>query len=112
MLVGVDLVTPSDGTDMSDASDATINGITVNLQTSTDIDLVVTAINTAMSGNNDIVATADKDGFVLTSASGLTIDVKGGSENDIFDAAQSEDGQAFTVTNSDFTARCIDTHIR
>jgi flagellin len=103
--VGVDLVTPSDGTDMSDAADASINGITVNLQTSTDIDLVVTTINTAMSGNNDIVATADKDGFlVLTSASGLTIDVKGGSENDIFDQAQSEDGQAFSVTNSDFTA--------
>ena len=103
--VGVDLVTPSDGTDMSDASDATINGVTVNLQTATDIDLVVSTINSAMSGNNDIVATADKDGFlVLTSASGLNIDVKGGSENDIFDQAQSEDGQAFSVTNSDFTA--------
>jgi flagellin len=103
--VSVDLVTPSDGTDMSDAADASINGITVDLSTQTDIDLVVTQINTKMSGNNDIVATADKDGFlVLTSESGLTIDVKGGSENDIFDAAQSEDGQAFSVSSSDFTA--------
>ena len=103
--IGVDLVTPSDGTDMSDAADASINGITVNLQTATDIDLVVSTINTAMSGNNDVVATADKDGFlVLTSASGLTIDVKGGSENDIFDRAQTEDGELITVSNSDFTA--------
>ena len=90
---------------MSGHADAKINGITVNLQTATDIDLVVSTINTAMSGNNDVVATADKDGFlVLTSASGLTIDVEGGTGTSIFDQAQSEDGQAFTVSSSDFTA--------
>ena len=103
--VGVDLVTPSDGTDMSTHADAKINGITVNLQTATDIDLVVSTINTAMSGNNDVVATTDKDGFlVLTSASGLTIDVEGGTGTSIFDQAQTEDGQTVTVSSSDFTA--------
>ena len=35
------------------------------LQTATDIDLVVSTINTAMSGNNDVVATADKESFNL-----------------------------------------------
>jgi flagellin len=103
--IGVDLVTPSDGTDMSSAADATINGITTNLQTATDMDLIVSTINTALDGKVDIVATADSDGFlVLTSNSGLNITVAGGSENDIFDRAQSADGTTFTVSNSDFVA--------
>jgi flagellin len=103
--IGVDLVTPSDGVDMSDAADASINGITTDLSTATDMDLVVSTINTALSGKVDIVATADTDGFlVLTSNSGLTITVDGGTEADIFDQAQAADGTAFTVTTSAFTA--------
>ena len=103
--VSVDLVTPSDGTDMSDAADASINGITTNLKNVTDIDGLVTTINSALEGKVDIVATTNTDGeLVLTSESGLNIEVLGGSENDIFDAAQSEKGVAFTVSNSDFTA--------
>ena len=43
---------------MSGHADAKINSITVNLQTATDIDLVVNYAY--MSGNNDVVTTADK----------------------------------------------------
>ena len=53
----------------------------------------------------DIVATTNTDGeLVLTSESGLNIEVLGGSEDDIFDAAQSEKGCSFYCINSDFTA--------
>jgi flagellin len=103
--ISVDLVTPSDGTDMSDTADASINGITTNLSSVTDIDGLVTTINTALDGKVDIVATADTDGMlVLTSNSGLNITVAGGTETAIFDAAQAADGTAFTVSNSDFVA--------
>jgi flagellin len=103
--ISVDLVTPSDGTDMSDTADASINGITTNLSSVTDIDGLVTTINTALDGKVDIVATTDTDGMlVLTSNSGLNITVAGGTETAIFDAAQAADGTAFTVSNSDFVA--------
>ena len=103
--ISVDLVTPSDGTDMSAAADASINGITTNLSAVTDIDGLVSTINTALDGKVDIVASTDTDGMlVLTSNSGLNIAVLGGGEADIFDAAQAADGTAFTVSSSDFTA--------
>ena len=103
--ISVDLVTPSDGTDMSDTADASINGITTDLSSVTDIDGLVSTINTALDGKVDIVATADTDGMlVLTSNSGLNIAVDGGTETTIFDAAQAADGTAFTVTTSAFTA--------
>jgi flagellin len=103
--ISVDLVTPSDGTDMSDTADASINGITTDLSSVTDIDGLVTTINTALDGKVDIVATTDTDGMlVLTSNSGLNITVAGGTETAIFDAAQAADGTAFTVSNSDFVA--------
>jgi flagellin len=99
--ISVDLVSPT----MSDHSDMTINGITTDLTSVTDIDGLVTTINSALSGNTDVVATTNTDGeLVLTSASGLNIVVAGGTGTSIFDAAQAADGTAFTVSNSDFTA--------
>lgn len=99
--ISVDLVSPT----MSDHADMTINGITTNLTSVTDIDGLVTTINSALSGNTDVVATTNTDGeLVLTSASGLNIVVAGGTGTSIFDAAQAADGTAFTVSDSDFTA--------
>ena len=99
--ISVDLVSPT----MSDHANMTINGITTDLTSVTDIDGLVTTINSALSGNTDVVATTNTDGeLVLTSASGLNIVVAGGTGTSIFDAAQAADGTAFTVSNSDFTA--------
>ena len=101
--VSVDLVTPSDGTDMSDAADASINGITTNLKNVTDIDGLVTTINSALEGKVDIVATTNTDGeLVLTSESGLNIEVLGGLKM-IYSTLLNQKGVAFTVSNSDFT---------
>jgi flagellin len=62
----------------------------------------VDAINTAMTGNNDIVASANSDGeLVLVSASGQNIIFDDGSENgDLFTAAAGDDG----VANASLTA--------
>ena len=99
--VSVDLVTPT----MSDHSDMTIQGITVNLTSVTDIDGLVTTINAALTGNSDVIATTNSAGeLVLTSDSGVNIVVAGGTGTSIFDAAQAADGTAFTVSSSDFTA--------
>jgi flagellin len=99
--ISVDLVSPT----MSQHADATIQGITVDLSSVTDIDGLVTTINTALTGNSDVVATTNSTGeLVLTSETGVNIVVAGGTGTDIFDAAQAADGTAFTVSSSDFTA--------
>ena len=99
--ISVDLVSPT----MSQHADATIQGITVDLSSVTDIDGLVTTINTALTGNSDVIATTNSTGeLVLTSESGVNIVVAGGTGTDIFDAAQAADGTAFTVSSSDFTA--------
>ena len=98
--ISVDLVTPA-----MTATDATFQGITISLASVTDIDGLVTTINAGLTGNSDVVATTNTAGeLVLTSESGVNIVVTGGAEPDIFDAAQSADGTAFSVTSSDFTA--------
>jgi len=99
--ISVDLVSPT----MSQHADATIQGITVDLSSVTDIDGLVTTINTALTGNSDVIATTNSTGeLVLTSESGVNIVVAGGTGTSIFDAAQAADGTAFTVSSSDFTA--------
>ena len=99
--ISVDLVSPT----MSQHADATVNGITVDLSSVTDIDGLVTTLNAGLVGTTDIVATTNSDGeLVLTSESGQNIVVAGGTGTDIFDAAQAADGTTFTVSSSDFTA--------
>jgi len=99
--ISVDLVTPT----MTETANATFQGITIDLSSVTDIDGLVTTINTGLTGNSDVIATTNTAGeLVLTSKSGVNIVVTGGTEPDMFDAAQAADGTAFSVTNSDFTA--------
>ena len=98
--IDVDLVTPTNAT----LTDVSINGITVNLA-SADTANLVTTINAAMKDKSDVVASMNDAGeLVLTSNSGQNIAVLGGTETGVFTAAQSEAGEAFTVSNSDFTA--------
>jgi len=100
--ISVDLVTPS----MADHTDHTINGITISLGSVTDIDGLVTTINTGLA-NTDIVATANSDGeLVLTSESGQNIVVAGGTGTALYDSAQYADGTAISGVSgtSDITA--------
>ena len=98
--IDVDLVTPTNAT----LTDVSINGITVDLS-SADTANLVTTINTALTGQSDVVASMNDDGeLVLTSDSGQNIAVLGGTETGVFTAAQSEFGQDFGASNSDFTA--------
>ena len=91
--IDVDLVAGA-----GDADDAAIGGITVDLDDASIQDLsdVVDAINTAMTGNNDIVASSNSDGeLVLVSESGQNIIFDDGSEDgDLFTAAAGDDGVA------------------
>ena len=91
--IDVDLVAGA-----GDADDAAIGGITVDLDDASIQDLsdVVDAINTAMAGNNDIVASSNSNGeLVLVSASGQNIIFDDGSENGgLFTAAAGDDGVA------------------
>jgi len=98
--ITVDFNTPTN----ANLTDVTINGITTDLSSATTSD-VVSTINTALTGKTDVVASMNSDGeLVLTSNSGQNIVVAGGTETAVFTAAQAEDGTAFTVSNSDFTA--------
>jgi flagellin len=96
--IDVDLVAGA-----GDADDAAIGGITVDLDDASIQDLsdVVDAINTAMTGNNDIVASSNSDGeLVLVSASGQNIVFDDGSENGgLFTAAVGDDGVANASLN-------------
>ena len=98
--ITVDLNTPTNAS----LTDVTINGITTDLSSSTTATLVAD-INGDLTGKTDVVASMNSDGeLVLTSDSGQNIVVAGGTETAVFTAAQAEDGTAFTVSNSDFTA--------
>jgi len=98
--ITVDFNTPTN----ANLTDVTINGITTDLSSATTSN-VVSTINTALTGKTDVVASMNSDGeLVLTSNSGQNIVVAGGTETAVFTAAQAEDGTAFTVSNSDFTA--------
>ena len=101
--ISVDLVSPT----MSQHSDATFNGITVNLSSVTDIDGLVSTINTGLQATTDIVASTNSDGeLVLTSNSGQNIVVAGGTGTTLFDSAQYKDGTAISGVSgtSDITA--------
>ena len=64
-----------------------------------------------MSGNNDIVATADKDGFlVLTSASGLNIGVK--LVLKMISLSSIRRWSSVFSANRLHSVRCINSHIR
>ena len=98
--VDVDFNTPLNAS----LTDVSINGITVDLSTG-DTSNIVTLINAAMKSKSDVVASMNTDGeLVLTSKSGQNIAVLGGTETELFTAAQSASGQNFSPSNSDFTA--------
>ena len=98
--IDVDLVAPTNAS----LTDVSINGITVDLSAA-DTTNLVTKINAALRSQSDVVASMNDDGeLVLTSNSGQNIAVLGGTETKVFTAAQSESGQNFSPSNSDFTA--------
>jgi flagellin len=106
--ITVDLVTPT----MSNHSDISVNGITVNASSVTTIDGLVTAFNDALRGNVDVVASTDLSGnILLTSDSGLTItvddDVNNGAAGALIKTAVYMDGTATTDAygSGAFTAR-------
>ena len=90
---------------IANSSTASINGITTNIAAATNIEDVVSTVNTALSGNVDIIASSNDDGeLVLTSASGLNIAIDDGTATDVFTAATMADGTSLTVTNGATTA--------
>ena len=90
---------------MANSATASINGITTNISAATNIEDVVSTVNTALSGNVDIIASSNDDGeLVLTSASGLNIAIDDGTATDVFTAATMADGTSLTVTNGATTA--------
>ena len=90
---------------IANSATASINGITTNIAAATNIEDVVSTVNTALSGNVDIIASSNDDGeLVLTSASGLNIAIDDGTATDVFTAATMADGTSLTVTNGATTA--------
>ena len=93
---------------IANSATASINGITTNISAATNIEDVVSTVNTALSGNVDIIASSNDDGeLVLTSASGLNIAIDDGTATDVFTAATMADGTSLTVTNGATTARGV-----
>ena len=90
---------------IANSATASINGITTNIAAATNIEDVVSTVNTALSGNVDIIASSNDDGeLVLTSASGLNIAIDDGTATDVFTAATMANGTSLTVTNGATTA--------
>ena len=90
---------------IANSATASINGITTNIAAATNIEDVVSTVNTALSGNVDIIASSNDDGeLVLTSASGLNIAIDDGTATNVFTAATMADGTSLTVTNGATTA--------
>ena len=82
---------------MSDSSDATFQGITVDMTSVDDLAEMVTAINSGIGASTDVVASSDADGnLILTSASGQDIVVNDGDAGAMFASASNLDG-----TNAD-----------
>ena len=93
---------------IANSSTASINGITTNIAAATNIEDVVSTVNTALSGNVDIIASSNDDGeLVLTSASGLNIAIDDGTATDVFTAATMADGTSLTMTFGATTARGV-----
>jgi len=93
---------------MANSATASINGITTNISAATNIEDVVSTVNTALSGNVDIIASSNDDGeLVLTSASGLNIAIDDGTATNVFTAATMADGTSLTMTFGATTARGV-----
>ena len=93
---------------MANSATASINGITTNISAATNIEDVVSTVNTALSGNVDIIASSNDDGeLVLTSASGLNIAIDDGTATNVFTAATMADGTSLTMTFGGTTARGV-----
>jgi flagellin len=70
----VDIVLDLAGSTASEHSDAQVQGITIDFTGDTNLVDIVAAINTAMAGKNDVIASATTAGKLnLSSASGATI---------------------------------------
>ena len=93
---------------IANSATASINGITTNIAAATNIEDVVSTVNTALSGNVDIIASSNDDGeLVLTSASGLNIAIDDGTATNVFTAATMADGTSLTMTFGATTARGV-----
>jgi flagellin len=107
----IDVVVDLVGATMSEHADATVQGITVDF--SGDLNLVdmVDAINTAMAGSNDVIATATSTGLLrLSSASGATItiddNIAGDGSGLLFESASyTQDAAAAGYTTGKVIAR-------
>ncbi len=107
----IDIVVDLDAVTMTEHADATVQGITVDFTGDNNLVDIVDAINTAMAGQNDVIASASSDGKLrLTSASGATIiaDDNGTGDGDglLFKSASyTTDAQATTYSAGKITAR-------
>ena len=108
----IDIVLGLGQATMAEHSTATINGVTVDFSGDTSVKDVVDAVNAAMSGNNDIVASTTVEGNLqLSSASGATIAVNdttattGGAGKLFVSATYTRDGSTATITSGVGTLR-------
>ena len=108
----IDIVLGLGQATMAEHSTATINGVTVDFSGDTSVKDVVDAVNAAMSGNNDIVASTTAEGNLqLSSASGATIAVNdttattGGAGKLFVSATYTRDGSTATITSGVGTLR-------
>jgi flagellin len=108
----IDIVLGLGQATMAEHSTASINGVTVDFSGDTSVKDVVDAVNAAMSGNNDIVASTTTEGNLqLSSASGATIAVNdttattGGAGKLFVSATYTRDGSTVTVNSGVATAR-------
>ena len=108
----IDIVLGLGQATMAEHSTATINGVTVDFSGDTSVKDVVDAVNAAMSGNNDIVASTTTEGNLqLSSASGATIAVNdttattGGAGKLFVSATYTRDGSTATITSGVGTLR-------
>ena len=108
----IDIVLGLGQATMAEHSTATINGVTVDFSGDTSVKDVVDAVNAAMSGNNDIVASTTTEGNLqLSSASGATIAVNdttaatGGAGKLFVSVTYTRDGSTATITSGVGTLR-------
>ena len=105
--ITIDMSTPT----MSNFSDATVQGVTIDFSADRTLASMVSAINTGLAGTSDVIATATTEGKLrLSSASGVTItynDTAGTTgQGALFTAATyTNDGSTMTDTNGTITAR-------
>jgi flagellin len=103
----IDIVLGSAQATMAEHSTAKINGVAVDFSGDTSVKDIVDAVNAAMSGNNDIVASATVEGNLqLSSASGATITINdttattGGGGKLFVSATYTRDGSTVSFASS------------